>query len=583
MDQFDDRNSAQSRANAGDPRRQKTLEDIMGSVRRSPNLREHKRRTIMSALRTVGRCLGKQLSELPGQPAALQKELATANPLQAGISHKRWRNIRSLTHEAFRISGANIMPSRWRRSVSSPAWAELRLACSAGSAYVNQLGLSRFMNFCGSRGIEPSAVDGAVFEDFRRHLTERSMVRNPATVYAQTCRIWDRAGERVLGWPAYRANLPAPSKGYSLDWSTFPESLAKDVEAFLYQKANPNILLDSYSRPIREATTIGRRKCLRQMATALAYSGFPIEKITSLAVLTAPDNAEAILTFFIDRAGGEFRDGLYTYACLLRTIARHWVKLASHTKIDLMCRNIGIQFVKNRGMKKRNRVRLRQFDSPTNQAHILNLPAKLMGLARQADIGGEASLSFATYAMAVEMLTCHPLRIKNLAELQIDRNIFLPKDPRHPHVIMSIDEADVKNGVMIERELPATTSAMLIAYVKEFRPRISDKPSMWLFPNPWGGRRNTTSFGAQISTVIMRHTGLIVNPHLFRGLAVKFIEQDNPGAMETARRLLGHKHIQTTIRAYSEGKTTVAHQQYEDLIERKRALLPAASARKVKP
>jgi len=581
MDQFDDNFPAQSRAIAGDPRQQKTLEDIIGSVRRSPNLGEQKRRTIMSALRTVSRCLGKSLSELPGQPGALQKELATANPLQAGISQERWRNVRSLTHEALRVAGANIMPSRWRRSVFSPAWAQLRLTCPADR---QRFGLSRFMNFCGSRGIEPSAVDGTVFEDFRRHLTERSLVRNPATVYAQTCRLWDRAGETVAGWPEYRVRLPGASKGYSLDWSTFPESFQKDVEAFLYQKANPNILLDSYSRPTREATTIGRRKCLRQMATALAASGFPVEGITSLSVLTDPQNAETILTFFIDRAEGEIKDGLYTYACLLRTVARHWVKLAAHDKIDLMCRNIGKEFVKNRrGMKKRNRVRLRQFDNPSNQALLLDLPSKLMRLARQVDIGGEASLNYATYALAVELLTVHPLRIKNLAGLQLDTNIILPKDPRHPHVFMTIDEDDVKNGVMIERQLPSSTSTMIIAYVREFRPRISVTPSSWLFPNPRGQRRSIVGFGAQISTVIKRHTGLDMNPHLFRALAVKFIEQENPGSIELGRQMLSHKHIETTIRAYSEGKTAVAHQHYEDLIERKRAQLPTSSLRKVTP
>jgi hypothetical protein len=54
-------------------------------------------------------------------------------------------------------------------------------------------------------------------------------------------------------------------------------------------------------------------------------------------------------------------------------------------------------------------------------------------------------------------------------------------------------------------------------------------------------------------------------------LAVKFIEQESPGSMEVARRLLGHRHIQTTINSYSEGKTGAALKQYEGLIESKRA------------
>jgi len=62
---------------------------------------------------------------------------------------------------------------------------------------------------------------------------------------------------------------------------------------------------------------------------------------------------------------------------------------------------------KNRGMKLRNRVRLRQFDNPFNEAALLRLPAELFRLARQQDTGGEASLNFAMYAIAIELLTVH--------------------------------------------------------------------------------------------------------------------------------------------------------------------------------
>jgi integrase len=555
---------------AGDPRRQKTLEDVMESVRRSPNLREQKRRTMLSALRTVARCLGRTPGEISALPAPLQQEMGAANFVLAGISRRRWTNVRSLTLATLRVSGTRIMPSRWKRSEYSPAWSALRSECT-GHRFL--IGLSRFMNFCSSRGTEPHDVNDAVFSEYRRQLEEQSLIRNAGTVFNQTRRLWDRAGAAVPSWPPYRVNMPSHSLGYSLDWSTFPASLHEDVEAFLGNGGNQNIFSADYARSVRPATTLNRRKVLRQMATALAADGFPLEEITDLRALVQPDNAQTILAFFLNRAGGKPTECLYSHGCLLRTIARYWVKDVTHSKLDAVCRNIAREMKKEKGMKKRNRVRLHQFDSPFNEAALLRLPAELLRLARQQDTGGEASLSYATYALAIEILTVHPMRINNLVGLELERNVRLPKDLRYGRVLLWIDGEDVKNGVAIDRELPPSTSAMIQDYVKVFRSRITDTPSKWLFPNPSGERRNTVGFGAQISTVIKRHTGLDVNPHLFRGLAVKLIEKEDPNAMETARRLLGHRHIETTIRSYSEGKTSEAHKQYEGLIENKRAEL----------
>jgi integrase len=568
------------RAKAGDPRPQKTLEDIMGSVSSSPNLREHQRRTIMSALRTVARCLGKPPSDIPGQVGALQKELATANFLQAGISRQRWSNARSLTLKALGVSGAKIMPSRWKHSTFTPAWYELRRACA--SRY-HEVGLSRFMNYCSSNGIEPEAVDGATFAAFRRDLEEQSIIPNPAKVFGATCRLWDSADRHIKGWPAFKIKLAPLPRGYSLDWSTFPKAFQDDVEAFLSHGANRDILSEDFAPSVARATTICRRKNLQQMATALAASGVPVVDIQTLADLVQPDHAREILQFFLNRAGGKATDAIYTRACLLRTVARMWVKhVPDHPKLDKMCRNISRACPKRAGMTERNRTRLRQFDDEKNNAALLGFPAELMRMVRQQDVGTKACLSYATYALAIEILTVAPIRIKNLVDLKIGSNVILPKADRDGRVFLTIGSEEVKNSMDIEFEMPKAASAMILQYINEFRPRISDTPSQWLFPNYQGERRNTVSFGAQISVLFYRHTGLEMNPHLFRGYALKQIELDRPGSAELGRRLLGHHSIATTIRSYSENKTSVAHKHYEDLIESKRRELVPVSPRRGK-
>ena len=577
MVHFEHPPAPQLRGNTGDPRRQKTLEDIMGSVSRSPDLREHHRRTMLSALRTVARCLGKAPSEVPGQPGALQKELAGVNYLQSGLSKHRWTNVRSLTLAALRVSGAKIMPSRWQHSTFSPAWFALRQTCPS---HYHLVGLSRFMNYCSSQGIEPANVDAGTFESFRQSI-EDSLVRNAASVYRHTCRLWDNAHRISDAWPAFRTNLAPLPRGYSLAWSTFPQSLEEDVEAFLSHGGNRDILSDDFAPSVRAATTVGRRKSLRQMATALASSGKPVTEIKTLADLVEPENAKEILRFFLNRSGGKPKEAIYTLACLLRTVARSWVKnVPDHPKLDKLCRNISSSIEKRGGMKPRNRSRLRQFDDPRNVAALLGLPAELLRLARQQDTGTTASINFVIYALAIEILTVAPMRIKNLVSLDLEQNVIVPKDERYGRVVLSVAAEDVKNSMALEFEMPKGSSSMILSYLRDSRPRITSTSSKWLFPNPSGRRRNTVGFGKQLSTVIARHTGIEMHPHLFRHFAVKLIEAQNPGSAELERRLLGHHNIATTIRSYSENKTASAHKHYEDLIETKRNQLDVSSTRR---
>lgn len=554
----------------------RTLEDIVGVISRSPDLRETHRRSILSALRVAARCIGRLPSEISAQPAALQKELAAVNYLQSGLSKKRWTTVRSLTLTALRRSGANIMPSRWQHSVFTGAWSELRTGCQS---HRHLVGLSRFMNYCAARNIEPNAVDTEIFAEFQQSLKE-SLVRKPDLVYGRTCRLWDSAHRVSDAWPVFRTNFTPASKGYSLDWSTFPESLQKDVEDFLSYGGNRDILSDNYAPSVSDATTRGRRKSLRQMATALVASGKPLNEITDLGILVDPQNAKEILRFFLNRAGGKPTEGIYNSACLIRTIARNWVgNVPDYAKLDQLCRNISSNLHKNRGMKQRNRERLHQFDNPKNEQALLQLPEKLLRLARKQDSGTSASANYALYGLAIEILLVAPIRIKNLVHLEIGRHIILPSN-RGGRVILSIPSDEVKNRMDLEFRLPKSSSAMLQVYLKEFRPKITSKTSNWLFPNPCGEHRNVVGFGAQISHVIARHTGIEMHPHLFRHFAVKLIEAQNPGSADLERRLLGHHSIATTIRAYSENRAATAHQHYEDLLERKRGKLTGLQTRR---
>jgi integrase len=542
-----------------------TLKDVMARVEAAPELTPARRSEMLSGLRTLARCVGRDPGDIPAQPVSLRKTLKDASYTLAGVSKRRWDAVRSLTLAALRIAGFNVMSGRRTASDLLPAWkALLALAPDRQSS----IGLSRFFSSCSAAGIQPHDVDQAVILRYRQELEHNSLVSNAGFIYRTTCVLWNKASKSIPQWPSLELAVPNASKQYSLDWEAFPESFRADVEAFLDNAGNQDPLSDNYARSVRPATILGRRTAIRQMATALASAEYPVAEICSLATLVKAENAKRILQFFLDRVGVG-PDSVYAHAVLLRTIARHWVVRddANILKLEKFCAGLT---PKKHGMTDKNRARLRQFDDLRNIDTLLGLPAKLMRQAQRYDAGGKRELTAIIYAVAIELLIVAPVRIKNLTTLDVGRHVVHSRRGAHSVVHLVIAGDEVKNGVPVEVALPKASTELLNLFLQTYRPRISSLPSPWLFPNAAGGQRNIISFGRQISAVISRHTGLKMHPHLFRHFSVKLILDARPEGMETARLLLGHKSLRTTLRAYSEAKTQAAHKQYESLIEAKR-------------
>ena len=89
----------------------------------------------------------------------------------------------------------------------------------------------------------------------------------------------------------------------------------------------------------------------------------------------------------------------------------------------------------------------------------------------------------------------------------------------------------------------------------------------WLFPGEHGGRRPSGGFGHQISDFMAREVGLVITPHQFRHLAAKLYLDHHPEGLETVRRLLGHKSLETTMRFYRELKSILAGKRYSALLD----------------
>src|SRR6185312_1962438 len=73
-----------------------TIADVIARIRADEALSPRRRDDLCSALRTMTRALDLDPSALPADPRTLRQKLSQLSPAAAGVSARRWKNIRSL-------------------------------------------------------------------------------------------------------------------------------------------------------------------------------------------------------------------------------------------------------------------------------------------------------------------------------------------------------------------------------------------------------------------------------------------------------------------------------------------------------
>jgi len=544
-----------------------TLADVLTRLEADPS-RERRHVEMKSAIRKMGEALHRPLIDIPADPAQLRGLIAAASRASIGMSKERWSRVRSLTLAALRDLGIDMMPGRDIGGVS-PAWKALADQLSTKAL---RIGLSRFMSHCTRRGVEPFDVSCATFEEFDAFIKGKSLWQKPQVIYRGTVRRWNTAVETVPGWPQTPIPLAVHEHFYSLEWAEFPASLTADVEAFLFHAANQDELCeldDDYVSSVKPSTVNLRRRQLRQLASVLVASGFPIEKLTSLAVLIEPENAKSALRYQRGRQGGETTVSLVQLAWLLCTVARYWVKNRDHAEELRVI--AGRYKMKPKGMTDRNRSRLRQFDHKPNQDALLHLPATVMNQVKRKPTGNPAEARRVMLALAVELLIIAPMRVGNLTGLEPDRHILEFGRGRQRTRRIYIPKHETKTDTAFELTLPMSCGALMDEYLKTYRGRVCSVPSPYLFPSGGGGRRNTIAFSKAITGFVENETGIKMHAHLFRQLAGKFYLDAHPTDIETVRQILGHRSTATTARYYVEQRQAQAFGRYDETLAELRA------------
>ncbi|WP_431267671.1 tyrosine-type recombinase/integrase [Dankookia sp. P2] len=249
----------------------------------------------------------------------------------------------------------------------------------------------------------------------------------------------------------------------------------------------------------------------------------------------------------------------------MKAIARHWVKVtpAHLEQISALQRRLE---VRSRTLTETNRARLRQFDDPGNIRALLGLPARLLALAERIPARQQHRAALLVQsAVAIELLLMTPVRIDNLAALDLDRHLLRP-NRRGAGLHLVIPGTAVKNRQDLEFPLPAESIALLECYLEGYRPVLATATCRALFPGRDGGRKARAVLGRQISRAVFQHTGLQLHPHLFRHITAKLYLDANPGSYEVVRRVLGHRSIETTTSYYTGLETAAAVRHFDATI-----------------
>jgi integrase len=325
----------------------------------------------------------------------------------------------------------------------------------------------------------------------------------------------------IEGWPERRLIEPAIKTTEEPEWEKFPEGLRRDIEAHIggltrrRRDAKGNRL-----EPCRPSTIRTRKAELKAAARMAVREGVAIESLCSLAALVHPDVAELVIEAYWKADGPEPRVYTIDLGWKLMSIARSIGCLDDVAMERLDDMRASLETHRRGGLTDKNMILVRQVISGDVWRRVINLPDALMAQARLlSDQSPVKAAVTAQLAIAVAILTNAPVRLSNLVQIRLDKNLNKPGGPDAPYMLVFPDY-DVKNRVNLEFPFDQELTGLIDEYVHHFRPTLQrGSNELWLFPGETGGCKDAKTLSAQITERVEKATGLFITVHQFRHAA----------------------------------------------------------------
>jgi integrase len=548
------------------------LADVIALVQQASDLTDLQKRDQASAVRTAARLIGAQPCEISAEPLMLRRALERVAPKAHGLSRARWHNVRSLVGKA--VGRCRPMHSSRNPAPLLPAWETL--VCRLPQ---NRPALIAMVRHFSVEGIGPAEVTLENLEAYGAAIHCDRLRKNPHLTWRTITYSWNASARDTPGWPQLTIERQSRRETYTLPWSAFPASLVSDKDALSRRLSGDDLSEDGPAKALRPISLKMRERHLRMAASALVLQGIDAAELKSLADLVRLDRFKLALQFYLERNGGQTSGQIGNLASALKATAEHWVGI-DDVELLKMKKLVGRVSNGRRGMTAKNRARLRPLDDPETVRALLNLPQRIRAEVDKDKRAPRRGAIRAQMAAAIAILQAAPVRISNLARIDLRRNLV----ERGGRIYLVIDETETKNGEPVDFELPRSAVEVIAWYARDYRQLLVQAPTDALFPGEGTGPKSIHWLGEQISETVRRYTGLAFNPHLFRHAAGKIYLDQRPGQYEVVRRILGHKSIATTTAIYTGAETRAAGALFASVVDGLRgAAAPVKKPRGRKP
>jgi integrase len=538
-----------------------TLQTVLDRLADNAELSHSRRRDLRSAILSFCKLMQQPPGAIPLDLAAIRSLLDAIVPAQAKVSRKRWANRRSDLAAAIAASGLRPM-LKTADVARDEVWKKLLAPADQRIRH----GLSRFARWATLRRIAPQSVDDDTIDRFIAELDATTLVRNLPGVRRAAVMAWN-ALVRLHEGAGLRPVAVPPSRFLAkrVPWQQLPVPFRADVDKYLTWASVPDALDEgARARALAPLSLRLQRGHIHSAVSAAAAAGIPLDEVTSLASLVELEVVRAILRHRWREDGEKLTAYTHGVAVTLIAIASEWVKAPADMIAKLKALRSKLGTLPS-GLTEKNTALLRKFDDPRLLEALLHLPDKLWRAARRGLATSRWPFIDLQSALAIDLLLHAPMRMQNLASLTFGTHLHWPQGRGKP-ALVTIRGDESKNDAPLEFEIPTVLAERLQVYRNEIAPAVTGKRPDAAFVTFSGKPRTQATITVAIERTLLRHLGVKMTCHQFRHLAAKLILDENPGAFELVRQLLGHKNPKTTVNFYAGLNTRRAGRAHAGLI-----------------
>jgi hypothetical protein len=319
--------------------------DAITVIEQAEELPPSKRTHWPCSLRKIAQALDRPPQSIPARWGAVALKVNQLHHANSGVEWKTLANHKSNTKAAllwFR-SEQGLAP---RGAPLRPHWKKLRQILKDPSRLTKLSGLIRY---CSLKGIEPSAVDQAIFDSYMSYRKETTALAVDIKARRAIARSWN-ASRSIEGWPQQQLIEPPLKTKEGPRWEDFPSQLQADVASHLrFLATHRRSLSGKHLRPCKASTLRTRRMDLISFAKKVVRLGIPIDHLSSLSVLLAPGPVDLVLDNEWERNGIEPKTSTIDLAKKLYAVARSANCL---TEDQLLFRTAGVTTLATRAGDK---------------------------------------------------------------------------------------------------------------------------------------------------------------------------------------------------------------------------------------